>query len=77
MRWPTLGALVTAGLLAGLLLPPLAELTQYILDQFPILKELLRERQPLVQELRDLPQGQGAVWWHYLLILALLPADRA
>ncbi len=72
--WPALPALLTAGLLAALLLPPLAELTQYILDRFPVLKELLRERQPLVEELRSLTEDQGSTWWHYLLILALLPA---
>jgi sodium transport system permease protein len=74
LRWPSLKALLVAALLAGLLLPPLAKLTITILQQFPRLEDLLSERQPLVQELRNLRDGEGMAWWMYLVVFVLLPA---
>jgi sodium transport system permease protein len=74
LRWPGLPAIASAGVLAALLLPPLAELTHFILQQFPVLKDLLQERQPLVEELQGAAAQRGATWWHYLLVLAVLPA---
>src|SRR5205807_2415608 len=74
LRWPSLGALMAAALLAILLLPPLAKLTLTILRQFPRLQELLSERQPLVQELGMLQSAARASWWAPLLVFGLLPA---
>jgi sodium transport system permease protein len=74
LHWPSLKAWLVAAVLAGLLLPPLAKLTIAILHQFPRLEDLLSERQPLVQELRTLREGEGTFWWMYLLAFVLLPA---
>ena len=64
----------TGGLLALLLLPPLAELTLAVLRQFPTLTELLAQRQPLVEELQSAGNGEGTYWWLYLVVFALMPA---
>jgi len=74
LRWPSAKALLVAALLAGSLLPPLAQLTLTILNQFPRLKDLLSESQPFVQELHTLRDGQGTSWWMYLMVYVLLPA---
>jgi sodium transport system permease protein len=74
LRRPSLQSLFVAAVLAGLLLPPSAKLTLMILQQFPRLEDLLSERQPLVQELRNLRTGEGPVWWMYLLAFVFLPA---
>ncbi|HLJ91809.1 MAG TPA: ABC transporter permease subunit/CPBP intramembrane protease [Gemmataceae bacterium] len=74
LRLPSPKALLVAALLAALLLPPLIQLTSTILCTFPRLQELLSESQPFVQELRTLRDGQGALWWMYLLVYVLLPA---
>jgi len=74
IRLPSLHALLLAALLAGLLLVPLAELTSTILGQFPALKELLSERQPLVEELLSFGAKEGPAWWHFLLVLVVMPA---
>jgi sodium transport system permease protein len=74
LRLPSPKALLVAALLAGLLLPPLAKLTLTILHQFPRLEDLLSERQPLVQELRTLRDGEGTLWWMYLVVYVFLPA---
>src|SRR5260370_1396015 len=50
LRWPPAGAFLAAALLALLLLPPLAKVTLTVLRQYEALRELLSERQPLVQE---------------------------
>src|SRR5947209_5155316 len=71
LRLPTLRAVLAAGLLAVLLLPPLVKLTLSVLRQFPALTELLNERQPLVAELRSLKSGEGPGWWLYLLVLGI------
>ncbi|HLN28080.1 MAG TPA: ABC transporter permease subunit/CPBP intramembrane protease [Gemmataceae bacterium] len=71
---PPLKTFLSAVLLAGLMLPPLSELTLAILRQFPVLKELLSERQPLVEELSSIRGGGGASSWLYLVVFALLPA---
>jgi sodium transport system permease protein len=70
LRRPPAWALGAALLLAVLLLPPLAELTLYILRQFPALKALLAEYHPLTGELRSLTDGgrwtgarRGATSW--------------
>jgi sodium transport system permease protein len=74
LNLPSPRALLIAALLACLLLPPLAKLTLVILHQFPRLEDLLSERQPLVQELRTLRDGEGAFWWMYLVVYVFLPA---
>jgi sodium transport system permease protein len=73
LRLPSLKAFLVAALLAALLLPPLAKMTLIILHQFPRLEDLLSERQPLVQELRTVRNGEGTFWWMYLLVYVLLP----
>jgi sodium transport system permease protein len=67
-------SLVAAGILSVLLLPPLAELTLAILRRFPHLVELMRQKQPLVQELQGLGGGSAASWWLHLLVFGLMPA---
>lgn len=74
LRLPSVMTLVVAALLAGLLVPPLANLTVTILHQFPRLEELLSESQPFVQEVHALRDGQGAFWWMYLVVYVFLPA---
>jgi sodium transport system permease protein len=74
LRWPSVRDLPVAGLLAGLLLPPLVQLTLLVLRQFPVLKDMLSERQPLVGELLGLREGEGTFWWLYLVVFALMPA---
>jgi sodium transport system permease protein len=69
----------TAALLAMLMLPPLSELTIYILQRHPSVMELLAQHNPLATELKALTGAGGAalpVWTmlKYLLVLALLPA---
>src|SRR5204863_6050168 len=76
LRLPTLRSALAAVALAVLLLPPLLGVTMLILQQFPDLKRLLTERNPLTEELRSLGQGDAgaAAGWHYGLALVLLPA---
>lgn len=74
LRRPSWSALAMAGLLAVLMLPPLAALTNYILSQFPILKRLLLERNPLVENLLSASQTGDATWWSYFLVLGVIPA---
>jgi sodium transport system permease protein len=74
LRLPSLRAVLAACALAVLLLPPLVKLTLAILHQFPILTQLLRERQPLVEELRAFGDGTGTDWWCYLVVLGIMPA---
>jgi sodium transport system permease protein len=74
LRLPRIRDLLAGGLLACLILPPLSELTLIILRQFPLLKELLDQRQPLVEELRSLQEGDAGVGWEYFLVYALLAA---
>jgi sodium transport system permease protein len=74
LRVPSFRMLLTAALLAGLLLPPLAQLTFTILQQFPRIKELLSEKQPLIQELVSLGEEGETPGWQYLVVFALMPA---
>lgn len=75
LRWPQLREIAVAALLALLLLPPLAALTVEVFSYYPRLKDLLEDRQPLVQELRALGIVPGAdlppMLW-YLLVFGLL-----
>lgn len=70
LRLPTARNLMLALLLALFLLPPLAEFTAYVLRQSEDLRTLLKERMPLAEELLSLE----AMWWEYMLVLAVLPA---
>jgi sodium transport system permease protein len=74
LRRPSVAALLMACLLAGLMLPPLAALTNYILAQFPVLKRLLFERNPLVEDLMSASQNGETRWWNYFLVLGVIPA---
>src|SRR5262249_4792921 len=65
---------MAAGLLACLILPPLSDLTLIVLRQFPLLKELLDQRQPMIEELRSIREGSLDSWWQYILVYALLAA---
>jgi sodium transport system permease protein len=71
LRLPSATAVLIAALLAVVLLPPLAQLTESILNQFPRLKELLHW-QPLVEALRS-PESAGG-WWQSLLVFGMMPA---
>ena len=71
---PSPRALLAAAVLAVLLLPPLAKLTLTILRQFPVITELLSQRQPLVKELGTLGAEEETAWWQPLLVFGLLPA---
>src|SRR5438132_308956 len=72
--WLYFVALLAAAVLAVLLLPPLAKLTLTILRQFPVITELLSQRQPLVKELGTLGAEEETAWWQPLLVFGLLPA---
>jgi sodium transport system permease protein len=74
LRRPSVASIVMACLLAGLLLPPLAALTNYILGQFPLLKRLLFERNPLVEDLLTASETGEAHWGSYFLVLGVIPA---
>jgi sodium transport system permease protein len=74
LRRPSWISLLMACVLAGLMLPPLAALTNYILAQFPLLKRLLVERNPLVENLLSAAQTGDTEWWSYFVILGLIPA---
>jgi sodium transport system permease protein len=74
LRLPPLSTFLAAVALAGLLLVPLSELTLFVLRQFPLLRELLDQRQPLVEELHTVRAGEGTFWWQYLLVFAVLGA---
>jgi sodium transport system permease protein len=72
-------ALGSALLLSLVLFPPLAEATQWILGQFPGLKEMLKEHHPLAEELLVL-EGEKlhtlslTYAWTAFLTLAVVPA---
>jgi sodium transport system permease protein len=73
-RWRHLGL---AAVLALLLLPPLAGLALTAVDRLPHIAQLLDDRQPLVQSLRGLMEGDSPArefWLPYLLAFAVLPA---
>lgn len=76
VRLPPWWAWPAAVLLGLLVVPPLAELTVAILNQFPALKTLLELNHPLTRELQSLAAGKdgGSRGWYYFLVLAVLPA---
>ncbi|HEX5269426.1 MAG TPA: CPBP family intramembrane glutamic endopeptidase, partial [Gemmataceae bacterium] len=81
LRKPPARAMLSAALLALLLLPPLAELTDYVLRQFPEVEGLLRQHHPFTQALAELRERGQDAGWHalrvaglYLLVFAVLPA---
>lgn len=77
LKWPRWREIGLAAVLAVLLLPPLAALTEIVFSQYPHLTKLLEDRQPLMQELRALSEGrqlQEDQVIPYLLVFALLPA---
>lgn len=77
LKWPRLHEIGLAAILAVLLLPPLAALTEIVFSQYPHLTRLLEDRQPLMQELRALSEGRQLRQDQvipYVLVFALLPA---
>jgi sodium transport system permease protein len=77
LRWPRWRHLGLAAVLALLLLPPLAGLALAAVDRLPQIAQLLDDRQPLVQSLRGLIEGQSPArefWLPYLFAFAVLPA---
>lgn len=74
LRSPPWWALLLGVVLGAMILPPLAELTAWIVRQFPGLRDLLRENNPLLQELKSLSTGPAWKQALGLLVLALLPA---
>ncbi len=81
LRRPTFKAMLSAVLLAGLLLLPLMELTRYALRQFPEVEELLRQHHPFAQALEQLRENAHDDLWGALgvaatcmLVFAALPA---
>jgi len=76
-RLPPWWAWPAAALLGVLVMPPISELTLYILNQVPALKTLLEQYHPLTSELQKLVMGgdtspANRLW--FLLVLGLLPA---
>ncbi len=81
LRRPPLRTLLTAAALAVLLLPPLMELTSFVLNRFPEMKDLLRQNHPFTQALEDLRGSKGVGLFDFLrfagpyfLVFAVLPA---
>lgn len=77
LQWPRWREVGLAGLLAVLLLPPMATLFATIFLQFPHLTKLLEDGQPLIQELRGVFEGTlagGNPLGSPLILYALLPA---
>jgi len=77
LRWPTGRELLLAAVLAVLLLPPLAGLAVTVFSRFPDMTKLLEDRQPLMQSLRALIEGQALRSEDalpYFIAFALLPA---
>jgi sodium transport system permease protein len=81
LRRPPAQSVLSAVLLALLLLPPLVEMTNYAVRQFPEVEGLLRQHHPMTQALEELrEQGQGVGWRAlrltglYVLVFAVLPA---
>jgi sodium transport system permease protein len=62
--------LLTAVVLASVVLLPLAQLTLYIIGQFPNLKEMLDQQQKM-QVFRDLTTGAAGTGWAILSIVVL------
>ncbi len=81
LRLPSLRSVVAGGALAVLLLLPLMQLTQFVLGQFPDIRDLLARNQPLMDVLRQLrpgPGGADGLFFYqlgvYLLMFGVLPA---
>jgi sodium transport system permease protein len=76
LRLPTLRALLVAVPLAMLMLPLLSGLTPFVLEQFPHLKQMLTERNPLTEELwsPDPTRSRAVPSWLDGALLAILPA---
>jgi len=75
LRWHQGREMSVAAVLALLFLPPLAWLTNTVLQSYPNLPRLLEDRQPLIHELRNLgnlPRGEQPSMIAYLLVFGLL-----
>ncbi len=76
LKWPRGREIGLAAILAVLLLPPLTFVWAELFTHYPQLTKLLEDRQPLLQELHALIDGQPASFSLplNLLVFALLPA---
>lgn len=75
LRLPPWWAWPTAALLGALAVPPLAELMALIIHELPVLKDLLRTSNPILQELEAVSAGNAKLpRVMYFVVLALLPA---
>lgn len=74
LRVPTWRELMLAAVLAVLLMPPLAAVAVTVFSLNPNLTKLLEDRQPLMQSLRTLIDGQEVDMLPYFLAFALVPA---
>lgn len=77
LRLPPWWAWPAAALLGALVIPPISELTLYILHQVPALKTLLEQYHPLTSELqKQMLGGDTSVGnrLRFILVLGLLPA---
>ncbi len=76
LRLPPWWAWPVAVLLGFLVVPPVSELTLYIMAQFPDLRTLLEQYHALTSELKKLERGDTPLGDRllYLLVLGLLPA---
>lgn len=75
LRWPQAREMGVAAVLALLFLPPLAWLTNTVLQSYPNLPRLLEDRQPLIHELRNLGNlspGEQPSMLAYLLVFGVL-----
>jgi sodium transport system permease protein len=74
LKLPGHRSVLLAALLAGLMLPPIAKATSYVLERIPNLDRLLNDRQPMIEELLSLGSDRGPALWSYFLVLSILPA---
>ncbi len=81
LRKPPARAVLSAALLALLLLLPLVELARYALREFPEVEDLLRQHHPFMQALAELGEHGPEAGWQavrttalYMVVFAVLPA---
>jgi sodium transport system permease protein len=75
LRWPPWWSIFLAVVLTIVLLPPMAELSLFLMQQFPALRGLLELNHPLTGELRAISTLDAhRSRLQYFLFLAILPA---
>jgi sodium transport system permease protein len=73
LQWPDWRDVGVAALLSILLLPPLAAFAVFVFNEYPPLRALLEDRQPVLAELMRPEDGRPSLA-AYLLAFGLLPA---